>query len=57
MASGWAVHGLGVLGYQWSVTPRAIAGQWSPRTTISAYLNLRKEASTHPALRYGAPQT
>jgi len=54
MASGWAVHGLGVLGYQWSVTPRAIAGQWSPRSTISAYLNLRKEASTHPALRYGA---
>jgi hypothetical protein len=54
MASGWAVHGLGVLGYQWSVTPRPIVGQWLPATTFSAYWNLRKEAATHPALRYGA---
>jgi hypothetical protein len=53
MASGWAVHGLGVLGYRWSVTPKPIPGQWSPSAAIRAFRDLQTQSSTHPALRYG----
>ncbi len=54
IASGWAFHGLGVLGYRWSTTQAAFP-QWSLHYALSAQSLMYTAHSTvpHPALLGG----